>query len=226
MTAFPCSPGQERVWLLDRLEPGSPAYNVPAALRLTGPVDVERLRSAFEVVVRRHAALRTVFREHDGVPVQVVRDEPVFGFACRPVVAGADVLGEVDAEIRVPFDLAEGPLLRVLLLREAAESHVLVVTVHHAVSDGWSMSLLLDELGLAYGGAELPDLPLQYADFVAWQREYLDGPEGVELLEQVVAGLRDVPELITLPTDRPRPAVATAAGGLHEFDFPADLTSA
>ncbi|MBW4718783.1 non-ribosomal peptide synthetase [Saccharothrix obliqua] len=225
MTAvFPCSPGQERLWFLDRLEPGSPAYNVPAALRLTGPVDVARLRSAFEVVVRRHAALRTVFRADDGVPVQVVRDEPVFAFAARPVVA--DVLAEVEAEIRAPFDLAEGPLLRVLLLREAAESHVLVVTVHHAVSDGWSMSVLLDELGLAYGGDDLPELPVQYADFVAWQREYLAGPEGGELLAEVVTALRGAPELITLPTDRPRPPVAAAAGGLHEFDLPAELTAA
>ncbi len=224
MTLFPCSPGQERLWFLDRLEPGSPAYNVPAALRLTGPVDVERLRSAFELVVRRHAALRTVFREHDGGPVQVVRDEPVFGFTCR--AAGSDVPAEVDAEIRAPFDLAEGPLLRVLLLREAADSHVLVVTVHHAVSDGWSISVLLDELSLAYGGEEPAELPVQYADFVAWQREYLDGPEGVELLEQVVASLRGAPELITLPTDRPRPPVATAAGGLHEFDLPAGLSAA
>ncbi|MBB1154502.1 non-ribosomal peptide synthetase [Amycolatopsis dendrobii] len=230
MNVFPCSPGQERLWFLDRLDPGSPVYHVPTVLRLSGPLDVEALRRAFATISTRHAALRTVFRERDGVPEQVVTEN---GFSFTVRSAGEDsVAPEAAAEIRVPFDLTAGPLARVLLLRTAEDQHVLVVTLHHAIADGWSVSLLLDELAESYraelAGSEpdLPPLPMQYADFVRWQREHLDGPEGVELLREWADRLRGAPELITLPTDRPRPATAAYGGGIHEFRFPPALTEA
>ncbi|SFP60970.1 non-ribosomal peptide synthetase [Amycolatopsis rubida] len=230
MNVFPCSPGQERLWFLDRLDPGSPVYHVPTVLRLSGPLDVEALRRAFAAIAARHAALRTVFRESDGVPEQVVTENG-FSFAVRS--AGEDsVAQEAAAEIRAPFDLTAGPLARVLLLRRAEDQHVLVVTLHHAIADGWSVALLLDELAESYraelSGAEpdLPPLPMQYPDFVRWQREHLDGPEGAELLQEWADRLRGAPELITLPTDRPRPATATSEGTVHEFRFPPALTEA
>ncbi|GAA1024598.1 MULTISPECIES: amino acid adenylation domain-containing protein [Amycolatopsis] len=231
MNVFPCSPGQERLWFLDRLDPGSPVYHVPTALRLSGPLDVEALRRAFARISARHAALRTVFRERDGVPAQVVTENG-FSFTVRAVSDDSAAQAAASAEIRTPFDLTAGPLARVLLLRQAEDQHVLVVTLHHAIADGWSVSLLLDELAESYraelSGAEpaLPPLPMQYADFVRWQRDHLDGPEGVELLGEWAERLRGAPELITLPTDRPRPATASYAGGIHEFPFPAELTEA
>ncbi len=230
MNVFPCSPGQERLWFLDRLDPGSPVYHVPTVLRLSGPLDVEALRRAFATISERHAALRTVFRENDGVPEQVVTEN---GFSFEVRAVSEDSLEKAaSAEIRTPFDLTAGPLARVLLLRQAEDQHVLVITLHHAIADGWSVSLLLDELAESYRaeltGAEpnLPPLPMQYADFVRWQREHLDGPEGVEVLQEWADRLRGAPELITLPTDRPRPATATYAGGIHEFQFPPALTEA
>ncbi|WP_406630962.1 amino acid adenylation domain-containing protein [Amycolatopsis sp. WGS_07] len=227
MNVFPCSPGQERLWFLDRLDPGSPVYHVPTVLRLSGPLDVEALRRAFARISARHDALRTVFRERDGVPEQVVTEND-FSFTVRESQDEA----AAEAEIRTPFDLTAGPLARVLLLRQAEDQHVLVLTLHHAIADGWSVSLLLDELAESYraelSGTEpdLPPLPMQYADFVQWQREYLGGPEGVDLLQEWADRLRGAPELITLPTDRPRPATATYAGGIHEFRFPPALTEA
>ncbi|MGW7537742.1 amino acid adenylation domain-containing protein [Amycolatopsis sp. NPDC054798] len=231
MNVFPCSPGQERLWFLDRLDPGSPVYHVPTVLRLSGPLDAEALRRAFATISARHAALRTVFRESAGVPEQVVTENG-FAFAVRETGDDAAARAAASAEIRTPFDLTAGPLARVLLLRQAEDQHVLVVTLHHAIADGWSVSLLLDELAESYRaelsgtGADLPPLPMQYADFVRWQREYLDGPEGVELLREWADRLRGAPELITLPTDRPRPAAATYEGGIHEFRFPPALTEA
>ncbi|MFD2467572.1 amino acid adenylation domain-containing protein [Amycolatopsis silviterrae] len=227
MNVFPCSPGQERLWFLDRLDPGSPVYHVPTVLRLSGPLDVEALRRAFARISARHAALRTVFRERDGVPEQVVTDT---GFSITLRETWDEAAAET--EIRTPFDLTAGPLARVLLLRQAEDQHVLVLTLHHAIADGWSVSLLLDELAESYRAelsgteANLPPLPMQYADFVQWQREYLAGPEGVELLQEWADRLRGAPELITLPTDRPRPATAAYTGGIHEFRFPRALTEA
>ncbi|ATY11827.1 non-ribosomal peptide synthase [Amycolatopsis sp. AA4] len=229
MNVFPCSPGQERLWFLDRLDPGSPVYHVPTVLRLSGPLDVDALRRAFATISARHAALRTIFRERDGVPEQVVTKN---GFAFSVRAVSDSIEQTAAAEIRTPFDLTAGPLARVLLLRQAEDQHVLVLTLHHAIADGWSVSLLLDELAESYraelSGTEpdLPPLPMQYTDFVRWQREHLDGPEGVELLQEWSDRLRGAPELITLPTDRPRPATASYEGGIHEFRFPPELTEA
>ena len=178
---LPLSFAQERLWFLDRLEPGSAVYNVPRALRLGGALDAAALERALGEIVRRHEALRTVFRETDAGPVQVVA--PFAGFAL-PVeeLAGLDQ-GERRAaeEAARPFDLSAGPLFRAVLLRVGVEEHVLLLCMHHVVSDGWSMGVLFRELSALYGAyregreSPLPELAVQYADYAVWQREQLRG---------------------------------------------------
>ncbi len=220
----PLSFSQERLWFLDRLQPGLTAYNLGNGLRFGGGVDEAALRRALAEVARRHEALRTTFREANGTPVQVVHpvtDVPV------PVddlsgLEGADAEAAVRRlaaeETARPFDLAAGPLWRVRLLRLAGDEHVLLLCVHHIVSDGWSMNVLTRELMTLYGAfragrpSPLPELPVQYADFARWQREQLQG-EGLAsqlaFWNRLLAGM---PELLELPTDFPRPAVQTYRG--------------
>ncbi|HEX7241526.1 MAG TPA: amino acid adenylation domain-containing protein, partial [Longimicrobiaceae bacterium] len=220
---LPLSFAQQRLWLVDRMEPGSPAYNMPSALRLRGALDVEALRRSVETLVERHEALRTTFAEQDGQPVQVIH---TYAPAALEVV---EVAGEEEAERLAeeealrPFDLAHGPLLRALLLRLDAEDHVVCFTLHHVVSDGWSMGVLVREVSALYGAYArggspgLPELPVQYADFAVWQRARLAG----ELLEAQVAWWKErlagAPPLLDLPTDRPRAAGTPAGAGVHRF---------
>jgi amino acid adenylation domain-containing protein len=222
---LPLSFAQERLWFLDRMQPGSVLYSMPRALRLSGVLEVRALERALGDVVRRHEVLRTVFRERDGVPEQVVA--PFRGF--RLAVGDLSRLdaGESEAEMRRrfadeiarPFDLAAGPLFRTGLLRLGEEEHVLLLAMHHMVSDGWSMDVLVREISASYAahraGVEppLPDIPVQYADHAAWQRQHLQG----EVLDRELAywkqRLAGTPELLELPTDHPRPAVTTGRGG-------------
>jgi amino acid adenylation domain-containing protein len=231
----PLSFAQERLWFLDRLEPGSAAYNIPAALRLTGALDERALERALGEIVRRHEALRTVFAEVDGAPVQVIA--PFGGFAL-PVedlsgLSEADreaaVRGRAGEEARRAFDLSAGPLFRTALLRLGEEEHVLLLTMHHIVSDGWSMGVLNRELSALYTayreGRESPlsELPVQYADYAVWQRGQLAG----EALDRQLAywreRLADAPELLELPTDHPRPAVQTYRGASVPVELSPEL---
>jgi amino acid adenylation domain-containing protein len=222
--ALPLSFAQERLWFIDRLEPGSSAYNIASALRLTGALRQAALERALGEIVRRHEALRTVFAEVDGSPVQVIT--PFGGFALP--VEDLSALGEADREAAVrrrageearrPFDLSAGPLFRGALLRVDAENHVLLLSMHHIVSDGWSMGVLQRELGVLYTAyregreSPLPELGVQYADYVVWQREQLAD----EVLERQLAYWRErlagAPELLDLPTDHPRPLVQRYRG--------------
>ncbi|HEV2736504.1 MAG TPA: amino acid adenylation domain-containing protein, partial [Longimicrobiaceae bacterium] len=221
---LPLSFAQERRWFLDRLQPGSASYNVPQALRLGGVLDRAALERALGEIVRRHEALRTVFGEVEGSPVQVVR--PFGGFVLP--VEDLSGLGEAEREAQVerraadegarPFDLDAGPLFRAALLRLGEQEHVLLLCMHHIVSDGWSMGVLFRELSALYTayreGSESPleELPVQYADYAVWQRRRLRG----EALERQLGYWRDrlagAPELLELPTDRPRPATRTFRG--------------
>lgn len=230
--AAPLSFGQERLWLLDRLDPGSPAYNTATALRLLGPLDPEILARSFAEIARRHAVLRTVFREEMGKPVQVVLEpRPVE----LPVVDLADteaLMAAVDEEVRQPFDLAHGPLFRVRLFRLGAEEHVLVITLHHIVSDAWSMGVLAGELTALYAAfaagqpSHLPELPIQYADHARRQRERLDGPALEEQLAWWRRRLAGAPEVLEVPTDRPRPPVRRFHGGMRTRKLPRELSAA
>ncbi|HSK78975.1 MAG TPA: amino acid adenylation domain-containing protein, partial [Thermoanaerobaculia bacterium] len=216
---------QQRLWLLDRLEPGSAAYNIPAAVELAGRLDVAALCAALSEVVRRHEALRTTFPLAAGEPVQVVAEPAGFSLPLVDLesVPEAEASRLAAAEARRPFDLGRGPLLRAVLLRPAAGRHVLLLNLHHIVSDGWSMGVLVRELGALYPAflagqpSPLPELALQYADFAAWQRRHLSG----ELLESELAWWREqlagMPPALDLPTDHPRPAHRGGRGEVHEF---------
>ncbi|HEX8320474.1 amino acid adenylation domain-containing protein [Longimicrobium sp.] len=231
----PLSSAQERVWFLDRLQQGGSAYIISEALRLSGAMDESALRRALGEVVRRHEALRTTFREADGVPVQVVG--PFAGLAL-PV----DDLSSLDepareqrvasltaAEAALPFDLAAGPLFRARLLRLAPREHVLLVCVHHIVGDGWSMQVLFRELWTLYGayldgrGSPLAEPAVQYADFAAWQREQARAEALARPLAYWKEVLAGAPELLELPADHPRPPVPSLRGGLVPVRAPLDV---
>ncbi|MEU4805248.1 non-ribosomal peptide synthase/polyketide synthase [Actinosynnema sp. NPDC023587] len=211
---LPLSAGQQRLWFLDQFQPGDTEYNSALALRLGGVPDLPRLTGALRGLVDRHESLRTTFAEVDGQPVQVVHDDLRLEV---PVVDVDDLAGALRAEVERPFELARGPLFRAVVLRVAADDHVLVLTSHHIVVDGWSLGVLGAELGALYRGETLPPPALQYADYAVWQREQ---PVDVGYWRDRLTG---VPPL-ELPTDRPRPAERTTAGATHEFTVPAGLS--
>ncbi|MER7491262.1 non-ribosomal peptide synthase/polyketide synthase [Streptomyces pharetrae] len=231
---LPLSFAQQRLWFLDRLRPGDPRYNSAVALRLTGVLDHTALAAALEHVVTRHEALRTTFEESDGTPAQTVHPAGPLPLPFRDLTAAGDGPADLDAallaEYERPFDLEAGPLLRALLLREAPDTHVLLLTAHHIVTDGWSMGVLLDELCTAYDalvqGARpaLPPVATQYPDFAVWQREQLSGTR----LERHLAHWKErlsgavAPEL---PLDRPRRGEESGAGAVHTFTVPAATTA-
>ncbi|MET0398889.1 MAG: non-ribosomal peptide synthase/polyketide synthase, partial [Longimicrobiaceae bacterium] len=231
--ALPLSFAQQRLWVVDRLEPGGPAYNLAYALRLSGKLDPAALRASLDALVRRHETLRTTFAERDGVPVQVVH--PAASAALRELdlrgLPGAEREPEAERlaaeEALEPFDLARGPLLRSTLLRLADQDHVLLFTLHHVVTDGWSMDVLVREISALYAafsrGEEprLPELPVQYADFAVWQRAWLSG----ETLEEQIGYWKDAlagaPPLLGIAVDRPRSAAQGTRAGMHRFVLPA-----
>ncbi|MFJ7907176.1 non-ribosomal peptide synthase/polyketide synthase [Kitasatospora sp. NPDC096204] len=221
---------QQRLWFLDRLRPGDPRYNSAVALRFTGALDRAALAAALTAVVARHEALRTTFTEADGRPVQTVRAAGPVELPLRERAEGESLDAILLQEYSRPFDLARGPLLRALLVAESPRAHVLQLTAHHIVTDGWSMGVLLDELCTAYDalarGAEpdLPEVAAQYPDFAVWQREQLAG----DRLERQLAHWRGklagaVPT--ELPLDHPRRGEEAGPGALHTFTVPAPLTA-
>ncbi len=229
---LPLSFSQERLWFLDQLEPGGAAYNVPAALALSGALDVAALARALGEIARRHEALRTTFAAVAGRPVQ--RIAPAAAVAVPVVdltalatlsmdVREAEVARRIAEEIRRPFDLERGPLLRLTLLRlaagEGSTEHLALLGMHHIVSDGWSMEVLVRELTALYtafaagGPSPLAELPVQYADYAVWQREWLRGETLAAQLSWWRSELADAPAVLELPFDRPRPAVPAHRGG-------------
>ncbi|HYH80745.1 MAG TPA: amino acid adenylation domain-containing protein [Longimicrobium sp.] len=236
---LPLSFAQQRLWFLDQLDPGSAAYNVPVALRLRGGLDVAGLASALTEVVRRHEVLRTTFDVGaDGEPVQVVHDPapvrlPVIDLsAVDPASRDALVQRLAGEEAARPFDLARGPVLRGTLLRLAPREAVGLFTLHHITSDEWSAGLLVREVSALYAAAvrgeaaDLPGLPVQYADYAVWQRRWLEG----EVLERQVAYWRErlagAPAVLELPADRPRAAAAGNRAGAHAFAVPQAVDAA
>jgi amino acid adenylation domain-containing protein len=217
---------QRRLWFLDQLDPGSSEYVVPCAFRLSGPLHVGSLEAAFSGVVARHEVLRTRFvTGPDGEPRQVI-DEPwavritEIDLRDRPY----DAQSVIDIEAVRPFDLTSGRLFRVMLVQTADQEHVLLVSMHHIVTDGWSVEILGRELRDLYEGSGLTELPVQYADFALWQNEWLSG----SVLDQQLAYWRDRLaglEPLELPTDHPRPAMRSSSGGGVQFTVPADVAS-
>ncbi|HLL46137.1 MAG TPA: condensation domain-containing protein, partial [Longimicrobiaceae bacterium] len=232
---LPLSYAQERLWVMDRLEPGNPMNNVPVGGWLRGPLDVGAARRALAEMVRRHEIYRTVYAEADGEPVQVVLAHaevplPVDDFSAVPEAERmATVRRVLDEGARLPLDLATGPVLRARLLRFGAELHALLVTMHHIVVDGWSGGIFFHEWGtlyVAFAAGEpspLPELPIQYADYAAWEREQLSGERLRRHLDFWRESLRGVPQVLELPTDRPRPPVQSYRGGLRGIELDDDL---
>lgn len=235
--SVPLSYAQQRLWFLDQLEPGSVVYNLPAALRLSGPLDVVALRNGLNEIVRRHEALRTSFAAVDGEPIQIIHAESTLPLPVVPLAhlaeteRAAEVQRLASEEALRSFDLTQAPLLRATLLQLGDREHVILFTMHHIVSDGWSLGVLVRELIALYEAfsanrpSPLQRLPIQYADYALWQRRCLQG----EKLEEQLCFWRtrlggDLP-VLELPIDRLRPTVQTHRGAWYGFTIDADLTS-
>jgi amino acid adenylation domain-containing protein len=239
-TSSPCplSFAQQRLWFLDQLEPHSPLYNLPKAIRLQGALDLTALQQTLNAIVARHEVLRTTFTTMAGTPVQVIGDsQPVeLSVVDLRQVPEADREAEMYCQLRQaaqrPFDLSRDIMLRATLLQLGAGEHVLLLTTHHIASDGWSSGVLSHEFAAFYRAyvtgesVSLPVLPIQYADYAVWQQQWLQG----EALESQLAywkqQLKGSPPVLELPTDRPRPTVQTYRGAIQGFVFPALLTEA
>ncbi|MFL6126552.1 non-ribosomal peptide synthetase, partial [Actinophytocola sp.] len=231
--ALPMSFAQQRLWFLDQLVPDNAFYNVRRVLRLRGGLDREVLGRALTEVVARHEALRTTFVSVAGRPGQVVHPPAPVPVEFVEVSSAADPVAEarqvVADEVARPFDLATGPLLRVTLVRLAAEDHVLCLVMHHIISDGWSRGILVRELNALYLAfqsgvpAGLPELSVQYPDFAIWQREWVAEDGLLDQLDYWRTRLADLPPALRLPVDHARPAASTYAGASVDFTVPPDV---
>ncbi|MBW4647611.1 MAG: amino acid adenylation domain-containing protein [Kastovskya adunca ATA6-11-RM4] len=232
---FPASFAQQRLWFLDQLFPGNTFYNVSAALRLTGVLNAAALEETFNEIVRRHEALRTTFRMLEGEPVQVIAPTLTLPLSVVDLRSASAI--EQEAETRRlaieersrPFDLSQEPLLRVMLLQLAASEQVILLNLHHIVCDGWSIGVLIQELGALYTAfannkrSPLAELPIQYADFAHWQRQWLQGEVLEDHLGYWKQQLENLPRL-DLPTDRPHPATPTYRGTTQFLELPKSLS--
>ncbi|MBO4208617.1 non-ribosomal peptide synthetase [Micromonospora echinofusca] len=230
---LPLSLGQRRMWFLDQLEPGSLEYLIPISMRLTGPFDVAVFRRALDEVVDRHEILRTRYRSVDGEPVQVVDPPAPLGCELVDLTGTPDAAGRADGLLRAaasrPFDLATERPIRALVIRVADDEHLVALTLHHIAFDVWSMEIFLRELDTRYrayapdgAAAALPDLPVQYADFAAWEAGRQDSPELDAQLGYWARRLAGLTPL-ELPTDRPRPVPRDPAGDNVIVDVPTDV---
>ncbi len=226
----PASFAQERLWFLDRLAPGKTVFNIPLALRIEGNLSPAHLEGVLRALIGRHETLRTRFAERDGQPVQIVEPPgpwslPVVDLESVPTEArDAEMRRLAQEDVERPFDLERGPLLRAVLLRFGPSEHALLLDMHHIISDGWSMGVLVRDITALYGNLALPELPVQYADFALWQRGWLSG----ETLERQIAWWREAlagaPASLDLPTDRPRPAAQTYLGTRLQVPFDGALS--
>ncbi|MDH1549377.1 MULTISPECIES: non-ribosomal peptide synthetase [Pseudomonas] len=232
--ALPQSLAQNRLWLLWQLQPQSAAYNIPAGLHLRGELDASALQAAFQALVARHESLRTVFAEENGQALQRILPQQPFSLA-RLDLAGQtpeQVAAQREAEACQPFDLTQGPLLRVTLARLDDEDHQLWVTLHHIVADGWSLNILLDEFAKLYAAqcqgleAALAPLPLGYADYGNWQRQWLADGEAERQLQYWKAQLGDELPVLDLCTDQPRANQRTFSAARFSVKVPATLSQA
>ncbi len=235
--ALPLSFAQQRLWLLDQIEPNSVAYSIPLAVKLDGALDVDALARSLAEIVRRHESLRTTFPATSGEPRQEI-DEPSFHLALVDLSSMPDAEREpearrlVDEDARRPFDLGRGPLFRATLVRLAERSSLLLLAMHHIVSDGWSLGVLVEELGALYGAfsrgrpSPLPELDLHYADYARWQRAWLRGAELDRQLAYWKSALDGAPPALELPSIRPRPPHQTYHGAMHTRDLSPALLQA
>ncbi|MCA9419494.1 MAG: amino acid adenylation domain-containing protein [Nitrospira sp.] len=238
---LPLSFAQQRLWFLEHWEPNSALYNVSSVFRLRGPLRVDALRAALAALVARHESLRTVFPVVDDLPYQHIPSLTELAYPTLTLtevpdeaekIREATLLRLITEETQRPFNLTRGPLARAHLLRVAETEAVFVLTLHHIITDGWSMEILLKELSVLYAAeltgtpASLPALPCQYADFVIWQRNWLQGDVLADQVTYWRRQLDGAPPVLELPTDYPRPVVPSYRGAKHQFTFPAELTQA
>ena len=227
---------QRRLWFLDQYEPNSSIYNIPSALRLRGSLDIGALELSLNEIIRRHESLRTTFSMVEEEAVQVIApwvhlSVPVIDLSdCAGGEREQQALGLAREDALRPFDLAQGPLFRSKLLRLGEDDHVLLLTMHHIVSDGWSMGVLHRELSVLYEAfsrsqpSPLPELPIQYADYAVWQREWLQGEVLESQLSYWKKQLEGIPGVLHLPTDHPRPAVQSYRGKRQSIELSKELT--
>jgi amino acid adenylation domain-containing protein len=234
---FPLSFAQERLWFIEQLQPGNVFYNITHAVRLQGKLNIAALEQSINEIIRRHEALRTTFTALEGKPVQVIASSLSLKLSIIDLceVASADQEQELQkiiiAESLIPFDLTREPLLRVKLLQLNQTEYLMVFTMHHIISDIWSIGVLVDELAVLYPAfchgnvPSLPELPIQYPDFAVWQRNWLQGKVWDEQLAYWKQQLAN-PPILRLPTDRPRPAISSLEGATQSFVLSKDLAEA
>jgi amino acid adenylation domain-containing protein len=236
-TEFPLSFAQQRLWFLDQMEQGhSATYNIGTAVRLRGALHVAALRESLDEVLRRHSSLRTSFRMVDGQAVQVIAPPQPLDMHLVDLGDLTETQREEESlklateEAQLPFDLTRGPLLRATLVRLGEVEHILLVTMHHIVSDGWSMGVLVHEVAALYTAfstgrpSPLAELSVQYADYAHWQREWLTGEVLAEQLSYWKRQLVGAPPVLELPSDRPRPAVQSFKGATEPLSIPAEVS--
>ncbi|WNG56874.1 amino acid adenylation domain-containing protein [Archangium gephyra] len=233
---LPLSFAQQRLWFIDQLQPGSSSYNMPSVLRLEGALDEVALQNAFTELVRRHHALRTTFGSEAGQPVQLIAPTAslplsLVDLSSLPASARQDEAHRLASHsVMRPFDLAHGPLLYASLFKLEERLHILALSMHHIVSDGWSMGILVREVAALYQAfssgqpSPLPELPLQYADYAVWQRQWLQGAALEQQLSFWKQQLSGAPAALELPTDKPRPSVQSQRGALLEVHLPKTLS--
>lgn len=234
----PVSSAQQRLWFIDQLDPGTPAFNIPAAVRLLGSLNLEVLESCFAEIIKRHESLRTSFAADDGLPVQVIAPSVKFQIPrvdvrhLPEVERMAAVQQLVTSECQRSFDLTRAPLLRATLVVLGEQDHVLVMMMHHIIGDVWSVRVVMKELAALYEAfsaaqpSPLPELPIQYCDYSTWQSEWLQGDDLQSQLEYWKRKLSGMAEALELPTDRPRPAVQSIWGAKHFLKIPQPLMEA
>jgi amino acid adenylation domain-containing protein len=218
----PVSFAQARLWFLDRLKTGNPAYNISFAVSIKGRLEVERLEDCLNQVVARHEILRTSFDTADGKPIQVIHPDLKLTLSVLDVLE-SEVREITTQEHQHPFDLTATPLLRLKLLRLTSEEYILLLTMHHIIADGISAGVLMAEVAQSYQGLSVPELPVQYKDVVYWQRQWLESDSN-QHLNYWQEKLKDAPPLLQLPTDKSRPPLQSYQGKCQSWEIPANLS--
>ena len=234
---LPLSWAQERLWFFNQLEGKSATYNMPVAFRISGNLDINTLQKALSSIVERHEALRTSFQTENNTPIQVIDPEATINInlvdlqQLETTQHKTLVLTQAQLEATTPFDLENAPLIRCSLLQLSPSEYVFLLTMHHIVSDGWSIKVFIQELSILYQcfihkkESPLAQLLVQYADFAVWQKQYLSAEVLSTQLDYWKQQLKDVPDLLQLPTDFPRPRIQTYKGRTQSFSLNTDLTT-
>jgi len=233
---YPLSYAQRRLWFLDQFEPESPYYNIPMALRIKGNFSIDVFKKTIQSIINRHEALRTTFIARNGEPLQAVKPLLTIPVEVQDISSiPADtrenkIIELATADAQKPFNLEKGPLIRVSILKTAQSEHIVLLNMHHIISDGWSIGVLVAEITQLYSAitsgkeSPLPKLKIQYPDYAIWQKKYLEGEVFEKQLSFWKEYLGSTPPVLELPMDRSRPAVQTNAGSSLIFSITKEIT--